>query len=152
MLRLVGAQVRAVHVGVLGMKMEVVPGCISYGQELAAVLAGPASNLICGAVLGTAGERWLMAVGAHLTLAMFNLLPVRPLDGGRALAIAAVWLVGPERGEQISRWVSCCGAAALAVLLGMLMWASGGSLWLLPPAAAALAAACGEATGRQRFL
>ncbi|WP_295587275.1 peptidase M50 [uncultured Oscillibacter sp.] len=151
-LRLLGAQVRSVHVGVLGMKMEVVPGRLSYGGELAAVLAGPAVNLLCGTVLAAAGERWLAAAGAHLALAMFNLLPIRPLDGGRALTIGAVWLAGPERGERAARWVSCCCAAVLAAVLAALMWVSGGSLWLLPPAAAALAAACREMAGKRRFL
>lgn len=151
-LRLLGAQVRSVHVGVLGMKMEVVPGRLSYGGELAAVLAGPAVNLLCGTVLAAAGERWLAAAGAHLALAMFNLLPIRPLDGGRALTIGAVWLAGPERGERAARWVSCCFGAVLAAVLAALMWVSGGSLWLLPPAAAALAAACREMAGKRRFL
>ena len=50
-------------------------------KELAAVLAGPAVNLLCGLLLAR-GHAWV-AAGAHLSLCLFNLLPVRPLDGGR---------------------------------------------------------------------
>lgn len=50
------------------------------------MLAGPAVNLLCALVLGGA-HAWV-AAGAHLSLCLFNLLPVRPLDGGRALYLA----------------------------------------------------------------
>lgn len=147
-LRLLGAEVRFVSIGVLGAEMQMLPGSLSYGRELTAVLAGPAANLLCGTVLIACGTPWLPAAGAHFVLAGFNLLPIRPLDGGRALQLAAMFLVGPEAGERIARWTGCYCALGLAVCLTAVMWRSGGSLWLLPPAAAALAAAVREAAGK----
>lgn len=147
-LRLWGAEVRFVSIGVLGAEMQMLPRGLSYGRELTAVLAGPAANLLCGTSLTACGAPWLTAAGAHFALAGFNLLPIRPLDGGRALQLAAMFLAGPETGERIARWTGCCCALGLAVCLTAVIWRSGGSLWLLPPAAAALAAAAREAAGK----
>ena len=110
---------------------------LSYPGEIAAVLAGPAVNLLCALVLGGA-HAWV-AAGAHLSLCLFNLLPVRPLDGGRALYLAAAWLAGPSAAERIACWAG--GTTALA--LGGLV------LWLLPAAFGLLAAALRELHGRK---
>ncbi|MEI3361131.1 MAG: hypothetical protein V8R75_00350 [Oscillospiraceae bacterium] len=47
------------------------------------------ANLLSAVVLTALGLE--MAAGAHLVLGAFNLLPVRPLDGGRALYLAAAF-------------------------------------------------------------
>ena len=86
------------------------------------------------------------AAGAHIVLGIFNLLPIRPLDGGRALYLGTSWLLGPAAGEATARWTGAVTAVVLAAGLGWLMIRSGGSLWLLPAAVGALAAA-----GRECF-
>ena len=57
--------------------------------------------------------------GLNLTLALFNLLPVGRLDGGRALGCALALLAGPDRAERIGRGLDllCAGAALGAGLL-----------------------------------
>ena len=104
-LHLLGAKAAALRLSVLGAAMEVDSGRLSYGGELAVVLAGPAANLLAALVLtALGGERWPAAVGANLVLCAFNLLPVRPLDGGRALYLLVSWAAGPAAGEAAGRW------------------------------------------------
>ena len=132
-LHLLGAKAAALWLSVLGAAMEVDSGRLSYGGELAAVRAGPAANLLAALVLtALGGERWPAAVGANLVLCAFNLLPVRPLDGGRALYLLVSWAAGPAAGEAAGRWAGTVAAAALSGLILWVIWKTGGSLWLLP--------------------
>ena len=110
-LRLLGARVRELRVSVFGAELMTSAARLSYPGEIAAVLAGPAVNLLCALVLGGA-HAWV-AAGAHLSLCLFNLLPVRPLDGGRALYLAAAWLAGPSAADRIACWAG--GTTALAL-------------------------------------
>lgn len=132
-LRLLGAAVTGFRLSALGAVLETDSGRLSYGGELAAVLAGPAANLLAALALTAPGRgRWPAAAGANLVLCAFNLLPIRPLDGGRALYLLASWAAGPARGEAAARWSGTVTAAALAALIGCVVWRTGGSLWLLP--------------------
>ena len=133
LLRLLGARVLSLRLSALGAVLETDSGRLSYGGELAAVLAGPAANLLAALVLtALGGERWPAAVGANLVLCAFNLLPVRPLDGGRALYLRVSWAAGPAAGEAAGRWAGTVTAAALSGLILWVIWKTGGSLWLLP--------------------
>ena len=141
-LRLFGARVGGLRVHALGAVMETDTARLSYAQELAATLAGPGANLLLavGCSLWDA-EQCLVLIGASLVLGAFNLLPVLPLDGGRALYLLVAWLLGAPAGERVSRMISLVCALLLGLGLIFLMIRTGGSLWLFPPAVAALAAA-----------
>lgn len=141
-LALLGAPVSGLRVSVFGAELTADRRGLSYPGELAAVLAGPGANLFCAVSLTLlGGARWAVFTGANLVLCAFNLFPVRPLDGGRALYLAAAWAAGPAAGEQIARWAGAAASLPLAGLLALVMIRTGGSLWLLPPAAGLLAAA-----------
>ena len=145
-LGLLGGRVTGLRVSVFGAELTTDAARLSYPGEIAAVLAGPAVNLLCG--LALAGLRAWVAAGAHLSLCLFNLLPVRPLDGGRALYLLIAALSGPAAGE---RWARRAGALTALSLGGLAVWlvvCTGGSLWLLPAAAGLLAAGVREAAGR----
>ena len=131
-LRLLGGRVTALRVSVFGAEMETDGAALSYGRELMAVLAGPMANLLAGLVLARVG--YPAAAGAHLVLCAFNLLPVRPLDGGRAFYLLAGWLLGPAAGGGLCRGLGGCTALSLATVLVWVVVRSGGSLWLLPAA------------------
>ena len=59
-LRLLGARVRELRVSVFGAELMTSAARLSYPGEIAAVLAGPAVNLLCALVLGGA-HAWVAA-------------------------------------------------------------------------------------------
>lgn len=150
-LRRLGARVTGLRIGVFGAVLETDGRALSYGGELLAVLAGPVANLLCAlALVALGGSRWAVPIGAHLALCAFNLLPVRPLDGGKALYLLTAWAAGPETAEWTARWIGATAALMLAAGLCCLMWRTGGSLWLLPPAMGLLGVVFGA--GKRNFL
>ncbi len=151
-LRSLGAGIKGLRLSVFGAVLETDSTRMSYLGELAAVLAGPAANLLCVLLLAPMGGRWTVFLGANLVLCMFNLLPVRPLDGGKALGLLVSWAAGPAAGEWAVRWIGASAASALAAGICYVMWRSGGSLWLLPAAGGLLAAAGLECSGKTAFL
>ena len=147
-LYLLGGRVTGLRLSAFGAELATDAARLPYLRETGVVLAGPAVNLALGLLLARLGQ--YTASGAHLSLCLFNLLPVRPLDGGRALCLLASWLLGPERGEAAARW----GGALTALPVGCAgLWLTGrtgGSLWLLPASWGLLAAGLRELAGGAR--
>lgn len=137
-LRWMGGKVTAMRIGLWGAVMETDSRCLSYPGEIGLALAGPAANLLAAWWL----IRWEepVAAGAHLVLAAVNLLPLWPLDGGRALMLLTSWLWGPEAGDRTARWVGVLAAALFAGSLLYVIWRTRGSLWLLPAVVGAVGA------------
>ena len=154
-LRHCGVQTASLRLTVFGAEMVSVSAGLSYGKELSAVLAGPLANLLWGLLLAGLGGQWGGPAGANLVVCGVNLLPVRPLDGGRALELLVSWAAGPAAGERAARWVGAAAALLSAAALWLVMSRSGGSLWLLPAAGGMLAAAmreiCGSALKKDCF-
>lgn len=75
------------------------PGPLSYGREIAVALAGPLVNLFLGVAAVRLGL--FLLAGVSLGLGCFNLLPVGPLDGGRALCSGLSAIFGERAAEQI---------------------------------------------------
>lgn len=146
-LRCQGIRVTGLRLCVLGAEMTADRSGLSYGGELAAVLAGPGANLLAALALLGGGEAFWTAAGSNLVLCAFNLLPLRPLDGGRALELAAAWAAGPDAGERAARLAGTVTALLLSACLAAVMLRSGGSLWLAPASAAAALAVLREVRG-----
>lgn len=140
-----GAKIHGFKLGIFGAELKIDDRHLSYGAEIAAVLAGPAANFLMAAVWDALGEA-SVEVGANISLCLFNLLPMRFLDGGRALRLLLEWSMGPEIGERVVRWTGAASGFVLAAGLGYVMWYTGGSLWLLPPAWGAMTSARREIT------
>ncbi len=147
-LRLWGAKVTGFRLSAFGAAIEADCARLSYARELSAVLAGPAANLLCALGLARLGVPWTAFIGANIVLCVYNLLPVRPLDGGRALELAASWAWDPVWGDRIARGTGAVWGLGLAAGLGYVMVRTGGSLWLIVPASGFLLRAVQEFSPR----
>lgn len=113
---------------------------LSYGKELFAILAGPGCNLAAALVsarLGRGEVAWVFT-GINLSLGAFNLLPVAPLDGGRALALVLHLFCREETAVEVLRICSLLFVAGLLLAGGALFFETGRNftlavvaLWLL---------------------
>jgi Zn-dependent protease/CBS domain-containing protein len=112
----------------------------SPGQEFLIALAGPAVNVVLALVLGFVGVSlfgaealwnataharveqptevtlFAMLVSSNAVLALFNLLPALPMDGGRVLRAVLSWFFGAERATKVSATIARVLAAGLFVL------------------------------------
>ncbi len=108
-------------------------------DNLRVSLWGPLSNLLTAAVLGTvirfAGPRFgLSSLGmfvdelvlVSITLAVFNLIPVTPLDGSHILESLLPYEMAERYDQAMSRY-------GLFIFLGMLMFGLLGPI-IMPPA------------------
>lgn len=115
------------------------------GQEFLIALAGPAVNVVLALVLGVIGVNlygvdaltdafrsvrleqptdvtlWAMLIVSNAALAVFNMIPALPMDGGRVLRAFLAWFVGFEKATKFSAVlgrVLALGIGALGLLGG----------------------------------
>lgn len=131
--RFQGGSVKALHLTISGGEMMLdrrYP--LTYAGELLSILAGPGASLLLALAALRLGngreESWLLA-GLSLCLGWFNLLPVWPLDGGRALLLI---LAGFLPHDTVVAGVRLCSLALGAGLLagGISCLARGGGATL----------------------
>lgn len=126
-----GGRVCALRLSTVGAEMKLDPRRpLSYGRELLAALAGPAVNLLTAWISVRNG--WYFFAGMNVCYGLLNLLPIRPLDGGRALS-CALNLRWPGAAEGVVRTISAVFAGAL-LGLGWAAWRGWGNLTLLAAA------------------
>jgi Zn-dependent protease/predicted transcriptional regulator len=126
-----GVRVRRITLWLLGGVAELDGQASSPRGDLLIAGVGPAVSLLAGLVFGAAAFgaqaldadsltvaalAWLAVINA--VLAVFNLLPGVPLDGGRVLAAVLWWL----RGDRAAAHRAACRAG---VVLGWLLIAVG---------------------------
>ncbi len=133
-----GIGVRAISLEMLGGFTEMDREAPNPRVELAVALAGPAVSAVLGLVGWAlfvllpsdtvAHELAFQVTVANLIVAVFNVLPGLPLDGGRALR-AVVWAVGGDRylGTRIAGYTGRVVAAAtlFGCLWAYLHWSFG---------------------------
>ena len=127
-IRWMGGEIRFIRLTAVGAEMAV-KRPLNYWQEGIAALAGPAVNLTLALVF-CCWERTASFAGLNLLLAMFNLLPIGRLDGGRALHCTLALLAGPEWARQVGRGLDAL--CAVFLLGGGIILAGGiGNITLL---------------------
>ena len=89
-IRALGGRVLRLHLGLVGLRIDYEARQVGYPGEIVIALAGPLSNLALAygaSLLGrhTGSETAFFLAGISLGAAIFNLLPVYQLDGGRVL-------------------------------------------------------------------
>src|ERR1700754_1794444 len=131
---------RRYGIGVKGITLELLGGYTEMDRDapnprvdLFVSLAGPAVSLVLGAgALGVTlalpdrtlfNELSFQLAFSNLVVAVFNVLPGLPLDGGRALR-AVVWWVSKDRhvGTEVAGWVGRGLAVAVAITVGALAY------------------------------
>lgn len=105
---------------------------LSYGAELLSAAAGPLMNLLLWVLLSLTGrEELTLFAGAQMVLGVLNLLPVRPMDGGRILWLATAYLIEPYTADRVAAAVGLAASSALLALCLWLVLTTGSGLFLL---------------------
>lgn len=105
---------------------------LSYAAELLSAAAGPLMNLLLWVLLSLTGrEELTLFAGAQMVLGVLNLLPVRPMDGGRILWLATAYLTEPYTADRVAAAVGLAASSALLALCLWLVLTTGSGLFLL---------------------
>ena len=144
-----GLNVRAITLFALGGVSQIESEPVDAKSEFWIAIVGPLTSLIIGVIFvgmarllsgATAAEaptvtgavlRWLGYI--NIALAVFNMIPGYPLDGGRILRSILWWISGSA--QRATRWASRIGQGVgfLFILLGLYRFFVGanfGGLWL----------------------
>lgn len=137
-LRFFRVPVEKVSVRLFGMAIELRDRVsLGYRQEVAVALAGCCANgLLCLAawpltLWRTAESPALATLLFSLLIGLFNLLPIGPLDGGRALEAALCLRLSPEAARKAVTAVSVVFLMPLAAAGFLLLLRTGFNFTLL---------------------
>jgi len=88
----------------------------SYPRDALISLSGPLTNLVTAALFYLFGSGCSLFILVNLALALFNLLPIEPLDGGQALYSLLCIRFRPEQSAKAVAVVSFLVLTPLAVV------------------------------------
>ncbi|MGH2829979.1 MAG: site-2 protease family protein [Actinomycetota bacterium] len=130
-----GLQPRRIVLFMLGGVSQIGRDAEEPRQEYLVALAGPLASLVLAGILAAAtrvaGQPfdgvWGTLAVVNVALAMFNLIPGFPLDGGRVFR-SSVWALTGDR-VRATRWAAVggrvVGAGFIAGSIAYMLWAAG---------------------------
>ncbi len=131
-LLLCGGRPALIAVGIFGVRVEQDRHApLGYGKNLVVSLTGPAVNALSCLLLLLCGAADTAPFMVHGTMAMMNLLPVEPLDGGQALFCALAPHMDEPKAERIVLAVSVLTILPLAAAGFYVLLRSGYNISLL---------------------
>ena len=110
---LLGGKIHGLKILPDGIRMET--SSMTAWQEILCSLAGPAGSLLL-VLLSKHTPRIALCA---LVQGCYNLLPVFPLDGGRALRCLLEWLLSPKMAKMVERVLVC---TVLAAVCSVILW------------------------------
>ncbi len=132
MCRLLQVPIRFFHPVTVGAVIGYDATSLSFGKEIAVAAAGPTVNFLAAAACLSGRSRFAaLFAAASLALAVFNLLPLRRLDGGVILFAVLSLVCGAERTARITYVLSMAGTVFLWMFAVAVQLRCGGNLSLL---------------------
>ena len=116
--RALGLRLECFEIEMWGFNLRV-EGVMPYRADVLAVLAGPFASLLLS-LLAAAAARYgvfqdgYLLAGLSFLFFFMNILPIYPLDGGRALYALLALRSGPETADKVCTVVGC---ALILILL-----------------------------------
>lgn len=135
-LKACGVKIEKMYLQCVGFRADYDGAKLSYREEVLAAAAGPLASLFLAAVAALLGrllssDAAYFVSGVSLILFFYNMLPIRPLDGGRVIHMAAAWLAGGAPAERLSAVLDRVTAAVMFLAGVVWMLKSGGNFTLL---------------------
>lgn len=132
--RALGVSLGGLRLDIFGASLSLKGDLPSYKREAAVALAGPLFNLLSAALLlpllPRSSDFLSLFVSASLFLGVLNLLPVKDLDGGRALFCLLASLLTPRAASAVLGLLSFLVILSLWTLSVYLLLRLGASLSL----------------------
>lgn len=124
-----GGRVTAVKFNIGGICLEYNTYELTYFKEMICALSGPLAGIIA-AIVAVYFDKSVFG-GISLTFSVFNLLPVRPLDGGRAAFCLAASFLDLYAAEKLCKAVDITAALVITAAGVYAAYVSGGNITLL---------------------
>ena len=135
-MKVFGAKIIKISIYPFGADIRADTSCLSYKEEIVVALAGPVMSLVLSVVafIFLCCDTYIYVLAFAVSNLMFftvNILPVRGLDGGRALFSALMMKMDVADAYRVYNYISTAAFGVLCFLALFLLWLSGYNLSLL---------------------